>query len=107
MNYHCPQCSRMLNVRSLFLHDISTCPQCGQKVVLGDFFAFFVAALTMLVSALTALYIFSQAEEYFVAAGFAVSIGMASGIAVLLLLGRASPFRRTRARPHVDPTAKA
>ena len=102
MNYHCPHCSRMLKVRSLFFHDIATCPECGQKAVLGDFFAFLVASLTMLVSALTALYVLSQTEEYFVAAGYALSIGMGSGLVVLLLLGRAKPFRRTRVRHHPE-----
>ena len=107
MNYHCPHCSRMLKVHSLFFHDISTCPQCGQKVVLGDFVAFLVASLTMLVAALTALYVFSQTEEYLVAAGYALSIGMGSGIAVLLLLGRATAFRRTRVRHQPEHAHKA
>jgi uncharacterized paraquat-inducible protein A len=98
MNYRCPQCSRMLNVRSLFFHDISACASCGQKVVLGDFLAFSMAALTMLASALTALYLLSQELEYFVAAGYAITIGMVSGIVVLLLLGRATPFRRVGRR---------
>jgi hypothetical protein len=83
----------MLSVRSLFFRDISACAKCGQKVVLGDFLAFFMAAVTMLVSALTALYVLSQEQEYFVAAGYALAIGMVSGIAVLLLLGRATRFR--------------
>lgn len=101
MDYHCPHCKRMLKVRSLYFHDISACSHCGQKVVLGDFLAFAVAALTMSASALVALFILSQElPEYFVAAGYAVAIGMAAGIAVLLLLGRATPFRRMRAGPH-------
>jgi hypothetical protein len=98
MNYRCPQCSRMLSVRSLFFRDISACAKCGQKVVLGDFLAFFMAAVTMLVSALTALYVLSQEQEYFVAAGYALTIGMVSGIAVLLLLGRATRFSGGRRR---------
>jgi uncharacterized paraquat-inducible protein A len=99
MNYRCPQCKSMLNVRSLFFHDISACSKCGEKVVLGDFLAFSLAALAMAVSALSALYFLShQFDEYIVAAGYSVSIGMLSGLAVLLLLGRATPFRRTRAR---------
>ena len=98
MDYHCPQCRRMLNVRSLFFHDISACAHCGQKVVLGDFLAFAMAALTMLVSALTALYVLSQDLEYFVAAGYAITIGMLSGIVVLVLLGRATRFRRAGRR---------
>ena len=43
------------------------------------------------------------------AAGYAVAIGMGAGIAVLLLLGKATPFRgrrrAARAAPH--PAAKA
>ena len=112
MNYRCPQCSRMLSVRTLFFHDISVCPQCKQKVVLGDFLAFAMAAVTMLASALTSLYILSQKfDEYFVAAGYSISIGMISGLVVLFLLGRATPFRRMRLRrpepppPVVEPPA--
>jgi uncharacterized paraquat-inducible protein A len=113
MNYHCPQCSRTLKVRNLFFHDITACPDCGQKVVLGDFFAFAFAAITMLVAALSALYILShEFEEYFVAAGYALTIGMVAGLAVMLLLGRATPFRRLRIRPSehahgAQPPAKA
>jgi uncharacterized paraquat-inducible protein A len=104
MNYRCPKCSHRLNVRNLFFHDISACAQCGQKVVLGDVLAFFMAALTMLVAALTSLYVLTnQLQEYFVAAGYAVSIGMISGIAVLLVLGRATAFKRIRIR-HTQPT---
>ena len=88
MNYRCPKCSHRLKVRTLFFHDISTCSHCGTKVVLGDVLAFFMAALTMLVAALTSLYVFSnEVAEYFVAAGYAVAIGMLSGIVVLLVLG--------------------
>jgi uncharacterized paraquat-inducible protein A len=104
MNYHCPQCSRTLKVANLFFHDITACPDCGQKVVLGDFFAFAFAALTMLVAALTALYVLShEFEEYFVAAGYALAIGMAAGLAVMLLLGRATPFKRRGLRRDAPP----
>ena len=104
MNYHCPKCSRTLKVRHLFFHDITSCPDCGQKVVLGDFFAFAFAALTMLVSALTALYVLShEFEEYLVAAGYALTIGMVAGLVVLLLLGRATAFKRTRIRRPSPP----
>jgi hypothetical protein len=107
MNYRCPKCSHPLQIRKLFFHDISACRDCGQQVVLGDFLAFSMAAVTMLVSALTALYVLSQQfEEYFVAAGYAVSIGMGAGLLVLLLLGRATPFRRARSRPS-GPAAEA
>lgn len=104
MNYQCPHCRHRLKVRSLFFHDISDCSQCGQKVVLGDFLAFSMAALAMAVSAIAALYILShELDEYVVAAGYSVSIGMLAGLLVLLLLGRATPFRRLRARqPAVD-----
>jgi hypothetical protein len=107
MNYRCPKCSKPLNVRGLFFHDISACGGCGQKVVLGDFFAFFFAAITMLVSALTALFILSQAlPEYMVAAGYSLTIGMLAGLAVLFLLGRATPFKRVRVRRAL-PSAEA
>jgi uncharacterized paraquat-inducible protein A len=111
MNYHCPQCSRMLKVPSLFFHDITACPHCGQKVVLGDFFAFFVAAVTMLVLALSVLYILShELEQYYVAAGYALAAGVGAGIIVLVLLGRATPFRRIKLRksaPQPEPAHKA
>jgi membrane protein implicated in regulation of membrane protease activity len=90
-------------VRNLFFRDISACAHCGEKVVLGDVLAFFMAAVTMMVSALTALYILShELTEYLVAAAYAVSIGMFAGLLVLLLLGRARPFRRRRARPSAE-----
>jgi uncharacterized paraquat-inducible protein A len=99
MDYRCPQCHRTLDVRKLYFHDISACAKCGQKVVLGDFLAFAMAALTMSASALLALVLLTQEfQEYFVAAGYAVAIGMSTGIAVLLLLGKATPFRRGRVR---------
>ena len=100
MDYRCPQCRRMLDVRKLYLKDISACAKCGQKVVLGDFVAFAMAALAMPVSALSTLYLLShEFEKYFVAAGYAVAIGMLTGVLVLLALGRATPFRgRTRGR---------
>jgi len=109
MDYHCPQCKRMLDVRSLYFHDISACSHCGQKVVLGDFLAFAIAALAMAVSALSVLYLLSQElDQYVVAAGYSVTVGMVSGIVVLLLLGRARPFRGRRApRRMPEPTAKA
>jgi uncharacterized paraquat-inducible protein A len=114
MIYRCPQCQHKLKVSSLFFRDISTCSACGQKVVLGDFLAFSMAALTMLISALTALYVLSHdVDEYFIAAGYALSIGMASGLIVLFLLGRATPFKRMRLRlrqpaaPRADGDAAA
>ena len=107
MNYRCPKCSHKLKVRTLFFHDISTCSHCGTKVVLGDVLAFFMAALTMLVAALTSLYMLTnEGLQYFVASGYAVAIGMLSGIAVLLVLGRATPFKRMRVR-QVTPSETA
>jgi hypothetical protein len=97
----------MLSVRTLFFHDISVCPQCRQKVVLGDFLAFAMAAVSMLVSALTSLYILShEFDEYFVAAGYSLSIGMVAGLVVLFLLGRATPFRRVGKRRQEAPAAE-
>ncbi len=109
MNYRCPRCSQRLKIRSLFFRDITPCQHCGQQVVLGDFLAFFMAAVTMSVAALTTLYILShELQEYLVAAGYAVSVGMASGLAVLFLLGRATPFRRVRVRrTRPQPLAEA
>jgi hypothetical protein len=99
MIYRCPQCKNRLKIRSLFFRDISACSACGQQVVLGDFLAFSMAALSMVVTALSALYVFSQEmDEYFVAAGYSLAIGMGAGLVVLFLLGRATPFKRLRAR---------
>jgi DNA-directed RNA polymerase subunit RPC12/RpoP len=108
MNYRCPQCKHKLNVRSLFFKDISACTACGQKVVLGDFLAFSMAALSMLVFALSTLYVLThEVEEYFIAAGYALSVGMGAGLIVLLLLGRATPFKRIRIRRAGPPTQPA
>ena len=99
MNYRCPQCKHRLNVHSLFFHDISACAQCGQKVVLGDFLAVFMAAVSMSVTAISALYILNhELDMYFVAAGYAVALGMLAGIVVLLLLGKAVPRKKIRVR---------
>jgi DNA-directed RNA polymerase subunit RPC12/RpoP len=109
MNYRCPKCSERLKVRNLFFHDIATCSHCGQKVVLGDFLAFFMAALTMSVTAITTLYVLShEIDQYLVAAGYAVSLGMLGGLVVLFLLGRAKPFKRIRIlRRRSEPTGPA
>jgi len=99
MNYRCPKCRNSLSVPTLFFKDISACKSCGQKVVLGDFLAFFMASISMAVAALTALYVLNEMlGEYYIAAGYAVSIGMATGLVVLFLLGRATPFKRIRVR---------
>lgn len=99
MDYRCPQCRRTLPVRKLFFHDITDCSHCGQKVVLGDFLAFAMAALAMCVMGLSTLFLLGEEfQQFFVAAGYAVSVGMLSGIVVLFLLGRAKPFRRVRRR---------
>lgn len=106
MDYRCPRCRRTLPVRQLFFRDVTACGRCGQKVVLGDFLAFAMAALAMCVTALSALYLLShEFEQYFVAAGYAVSLGMASGITVLFLLGRATAFRRGRSRKRARASA--
>ncbi|HSV48160.1 MAG TPA: hypothetical protein VLJ58_20385 [Ramlibacter sp.] len=95
MNYRCPQCARMLSVRKLFFSDVSACRHCGQRVVLGDFVSFLVAAVAMLVTALSALYTLTyNLQDAIIAGGYSLSIGMGSGIAVLLLLGKATPFKR-------------
>ena len=97
MNYCCPKCRHGLSVHRLFFRDVSACARCGQQVVLGDFLAFFMASISMLVTALATLYLLSHAlEQYFVAASYALSVGMTAGLVVLLLLGRARPFRRGR-----------
>ena len=100
MHYRCPQCRNMLNVPKLFFSDISACRTCGQRVTLGDFLAFFVAAVSMLVMALSSLYLLSHdIPDPIISGGYALSIGMATGIVVLVLLGRAVAFRRIGARP--------
>jgi hypothetical protein len=99
MNFRCPSCRHRLAAHSLFFRDISACAHCGQQVVLGEFLAFFMASLSMTVISLATLYLLSHAlEEYFVAAGYALFVGMAAGLVVLFLLGRAQPFRRRRGK---------
>ena len=100
MNYRCPHCKNGLSVPKLFFSDISACKHCGQKVVLGDFLGFFMAAISMSVAALTSLYVLTNqpGTEYYVAGGYALSIGMFTGLVVLFLLGRATPHRRMRRR---------
>ena len=105
MHYRCPQCTKMLNVPKLFLSDISACKTCGQKVSLGDFLAFFMAAVSMLVMALSALYLLTlKFPDPIVSGGYALSIGMVTGIVVLALLGRAVAFKSIAHRP--SQTAK-
>ena len=95
MNYRCPHCTHMLSVPKLFVSDVSACRHCGQRVVLGDFVAFMVAAVAMLVSALSALYTLTHnLQDPIVAGGYALSIGMTSGILVLFVPGKATPFKR-------------
>jgi uncharacterized paraquat-inducible protein A len=94
MQYRCPQCTTMLNVPKLFLSDVSACTRCGLRVSLGDFLAFFIAAISMLVTALSSLYMLTHGTgDPIVAGGYAVSIGMGTGIVVLVLLGRAVAFK--------------
>ncbi|MDB5872834.1 MAG: hypothetical protein JWQ07_2276 [Ramlibacter sp.] len=98
MHYRCPQCTQMLSVPKLFFSDVSACKHCGQKVQLGDFVAFFVAAMAMLVAALSTLYLLTHGlGDPIVAGGYALSVGMGTGILVLGLLGRAMAVR-THAR---------
>ncbi|MEO7393113.1 MAG: hypothetical protein ABIU58_13130 [Ramlibacter sp.] len=95
MHYRCPQCKEMLSVPKLFFSDISACKHCAQKVQLGDFVAFFMAAIAMVVTALTTLYKLTVGlTDPIVAGGYAVSVGMFTGIVVLILLGKAVPFRK-------------
>jgi membrane-bound metal-dependent hydrolase YbcI (DUF457 family) len=99
MNFRCPKCRHRLAAHSLFFRDISACAHCGQQVVLGEFLAFFMASVSMTVISLATLYLLSHAlEEYFVAAGYALFVGMAAGVLVLLLLGRPQPFRGARGK---------
>ncbi len=107
MHYRCPQCTTMLNVPKLFFSDISSCARCGQKVSLGDFLAFFVAAVAMLVMALSTLYMLTEGTgDPIVAGGYAVSAGMVSGIVVLVLLGRAVAFKSIAHHKQQSQTAK-
>jgi DNA-directed RNA polymerase subunit RPC12/RpoP len=104
MNYRCPKCSTRLSVGKLFFSDISTCGNCGERVVLGDFFAFFMAAMSMIVIALSSVYLLAhelnELDEPYTAGGLGLAIGMASAIAVVLLLGRAqSTNRQSRRAP--------
>lgn len=108
MNYRCPQCRNALSVPKLFFSDISACRNCSQKVVLGDFLAFFVASVSMMVMALSSLYILTnRLNDNYVAGGYALSIGMLTGIVVLVLLGRATPYRALRKRKAAAPTGAA
>jgi hypothetical protein len=49
-----------------------------------------------------------EVDQYFVAAGYALAVGMGAGLVVLLLLGRATPFKRIRLRRQsADQTPEA
>ena len=94
MHYRCPQCKELLSVPKLFFSDISACKHCAQKVQLGDFLAFFMAAVAMVITALTTLYKLTTSNAHpVVAGGYAVAVGMLTGIVVLVLLGKAVPFK--------------
>jgi hypothetical protein len=96
MNYRCPHCTRMLNVPKLFFTDISVCKECGQRVALGDFFAFAMAAFGLIVGALTAMFRLMQTiDDPFVAGGYSIAIGMGVALVVLFLLGKAKPYKTT------------
>jgi DNA-directed RNA polymerase subunit RPC12/RpoP len=108
MNYRCPQCKNGLPIHKLFFSDISACKSCGQRVVLGDALGFFIAAMTMMVSALTALYKLSYSlQDDVIAGGYSIAIGMLSGVVVLLLLGRAMPYKRIGRARTPPPQAEA
>jgi DNA-directed RNA polymerase subunit RPC12/RpoP len=108
MNYNCPNCGRKVGAHKLFFSDITACKECGQKVVLGDVLAFFVASMSMLVMAVSALYKLSHIfYNPIVAGGYAVAIGMVTGIVVLLVLGRAKAYKRIRRAPQAPPTEPA
>lgn len=111
MNYRCPHCKNKLVISKLFFKDISACKECGQRVVLGDALSFFIASLSMLVMALSSLYTLSHKfPDPVVSGGYAIAIGMVTGIAVLLLLGRAIPYKRIgsfRKPPAPPPQAQA
>jgi hypothetical protein len=108
MNYRCPHCKQMMRVHKLFFSDISACKECGQKVVLGDAVCFFIASMSMMIMALASLYQQSQKfPDPYVSGGYALAIGMVTGIVVMLLLGRAMPYKRIRRNPQVPPQAPA
>jgi hypothetical protein len=97
MNYRCPHCKNKMRVHKLFFSDISACKDCGQKVVLGDAVSFFIASMSMMVMALASLYQLSHKfTDPFVSGGYALAIGMVTGIVILVVLGRAVPYKRIR-----------
>jgi hypothetical protein len=108
MNYRCPQCKNRLPVHKLFFSDISACKQCGQRVVLGDAVGFFIAAMSMMVIALTALYTLTfNLQDPLIAGGYSLAAGMITGIVVLVLLGRAMPYKRIGRARTPPPTRPA
>ena len=105
MNYRCPHCKDRLKVAKLFFKDISQCPHCGQKVVLGDFVAFLMASITLFIVGMTVLWRVSHfIFDPIVAGGYALSAGVLASIVILVLLGRAKPYRPLRFR---QTTARA
>ena len=105
MDYRCPHCRKTMSVSKLFFSDISSCKECHQKVTLGDFFAFFMAAISMMVTALSSLYLLTHGlNDPYVAGALSISIGMVTGLVVLLLLGRAQAYKPIRMR-RAAPTA--
>lgn len=107
MNYRCPKCTQRLAIRSLFFRDISACAHCGQKVVLGDLLAFAMATLSFLVIGFAALVMLTHEMQELQAAGYALSIGVLAGLVVLLLLGRAKPYRGARVRRALKQPVRA
>ena len=99
MNYRCPHCHNKLSIRKLFLKDISECKSCGQRVVLGDFLAFFMASIALFVTGMAVLWrVNYYTHDAIVSGGYALGAGIAMAILVLVLLGRAKPYRPLRFR---------
>jgi DNA-directed RNA polymerase subunit RPC12/RpoP len=94
MNYRCPHCKDKLQIAKLFFKDISACPHCGQRVVLGDFVAFLMASLALFVVGMSVLWRTSHYNyDPIISAGYALGAGITAAIVVLVLLGRAIPYR--------------
>ena len=106
MDYRCPKCAQTVNVPKLLFSDVSSCANCGQRVTLGDFFAFFMSAIAMLVTALSSVYLLThELDDAYLAGGLAVAIGLVFSVAVLILLGRAKPARVSSTRGETPPAA--
>ena len=106
MDYRCPKCKERLNLGKLLFSDISQCAQCGQKVVLGDFFALAMSCISMLVTSLSMVYTLTHAmDDPYIAGVLAVLMGLGLSTVVLLLLGRAKPYISPRSRNQAESAA--